>query len=156
MSNNYVTNLINDNFKYHTLLKNETEQHLFLQDLYNTTVTSLNETIQLKENEINSLKQKLNKKLFEIGSYISRNHVLINEKKILEEKFNELVLKNEEDQNKTNHIKVELVNTINMYYTQNNTLKEELENEKRKFSELKKYLQTSYQDYFMLKSKYEP
>ena len=151
MNEYYVTNLIHDNFKYQNLLKNETEKLLFLQDLYNTTVTSLNDTIKLKENEINVLKQKLYKVSFESGSYIARNNTLINEKKKLEEKFNELNLKYEENQLNINNIKEDLVNTINMYYEQNNILKEELENEKNNFNELQKYLQKSYEEIYILK-----
>ncbi len=152
MNEYYVTNLIHDNFKYQSLLKNETDKLLFLQGLYNTTVTSLNETIKSKENEINTLKQKLYKVAFDSGSYIARNNVLINEKTKLEEKINELNLKYEENQLKINNIKEELVNTINMYYEQNNILKEQLENEKNNFIELQKYLQKSYEEIYELKN----
>ncbi len=144
-SNTFLTSLIQDNLNLKNLLKNETDKYMVLQDLYNKTVTSLTETLQEKENEINILKQKNNKLNMDIGSYIARNNVLTNEKINVKKELDDLYFKyNQECE--------EFSNIISIYNNKQVFLKQQLEHEKTKFIELRKYLEKSYEEIFTLKS----
>ncbi len=141
--NTFLTKLIQDNLNLTNLLKNETDKTMFLQDLYNKTITSLTDTLQQKENEINILKQKNNKLNMDIGSYIARNNVLTNEKNNVKKELDELYLKYNEESD-------EFSNIISIYNNKEILLKQLLEHEKTKFIELQKYLEKSYEELFKL------
>jgi chromosome segregation ATPase len=151
------TNALNDNFKqklidesltYQILLKRTQVDYKHLQSIYNINIGNLKKTIDDKEEEIDSLQEKIKKILMDIGSYTVRNHILTKEKKQLEDNYNNLQtqiieLDNKYQEQKEIYEKTKekqlqdiqnFMKIINCYTNENTNLKQQLEKDKEKYN----------------------